>query len=98
MRSFLRYHPAPLPNDLIDRRDILERQAFPLVFPPKNIPELDEILQERHVIVRPILLVPQLCLDPPLAGKFLRTNLPFLPFFGNGLPYVDVSCVHALLF
>src|SRR4051812_16467317 len=88
-RSRSRSHVA---DELIQRSHVIPRQPFALVLAPDDVAELHQILQERSVVIGPLLLAFHLGLQAPIAPEALSAHFPF-PSLRSGL-FPDMNVAH----
>ena len=81
-------------DQFVDGGDIFPGEMFALIFAPQDFAQLDEVVEERCVIIGPLLLVAQLRLNAPATSKFLGAHLALFALCGDGFPNVLIA--HAL--
>src|SRR5688572_11574206 len=83
--------PAAICNHLLHRRDAVPREMLALILPEKHIAKLDQIREQRIVVIDPGFLVLDLRLQAPALAELLRAHLPLLAGLGRSLPDVKVA-------
>lgn len=91
------FHPraSAIGDHLLHRSQVIVGQMFALIFAKKDVAQLDQVFQQRVIVVGPKGIAFDLGLQTPAFAKFLGADFAFLAFGGGGLP--DVGIAHRVL-
>lgn len=82
---------AAFGDESLDEDDVFVEQPLALILPPQHPAQLDEILEQRRIVIRPLLVAFHFDLDAPLLAEFLRANIAALTVGSFGSPFVDIA-------